>query len=72
VVLKAYDCFVTPVPWYISKASGTVNAQFTTISYSNAIGGASFQALEINGCVDGGNNTGWIFKATTGNFFLFL
>jgi hypothetical protein len=72
VVLKAYDFFVTPVPWYISKASGTVNAQFTTISYSNAIGGASFQALEINGCVDGGNNTGWIFKATTGNFFLFL
>ena len=72
VILKAYDLFTTPLPWYFVKTSGIVNAQFTTISYSNASGGASFQALEINGCVDGGNNTGWVFKATTGNFFLFL
>ena len=75
VVLKAYDFFVTPVPWYISKASGTVSAQFTTISYSNASGGASFQAFTSNGCVDGGNNGGWVFAptaTTTGDFFLFL
>jgi len=72
VVLKAYDFFVTPLPWYISKASGTVSAQFTTISYSNAIGGARFEALDTNGCTDAGNNTGWFFKLTTSNFFLFL
>lgn len=64
--------FGPAIPWSIVKTSGSVNAIFTTISYSNASGGASFQALESNGCVDNGNNTGWIFKATTGNFFLFL
>ena len=60
------------VPWSIVKTSGTVNAVFTTLSYSNASGGAIFQALETNGCVDGGNNTGWIFKQVSSNFFMFL
>lgn len=64
--------FGPAVPWSIVKTSGTVNAIFTTLSYSNASGGAIFQALETNGCVDGGNNTGWIFKQSAGNFFVFL
>jgi hypothetical protein len=72
VELVGYTFPGPTLPWSIIKTSGTVNALFTTISYSNASGGAVFQALESNGCVDGGNNTGWIFKQSAGNFFLFL
>jgi hypothetical protein len=64
--------FGPAIPWSIIKSTGVVNATFATISYSNASGGAIFQAFDTNGCVDGGNNTGWIFRPSLGNFFLFL
>lgn len=72
VEFKAFAYSGTPLPFSVTKSSGLVNALFATIAYSNASGGATFQALEINGCVDGGNNTGWIFKQAAGNFFLFI
>ena len=54
----------------LSKASGTVNAQYLSIKDSNATGGAVWNADATN--VDGGNNTGWLgfAVAATGNFFL--
>jgi hypothetical protein len=58
--------------FFLVKSSGTVNASFATITDCNASGGARFLALEINGCVDGGNNSGWIFEESLGNFFVFL
>jgi hypothetical protein len=56
----------------LSKASGTVNAQYLSIQDSIATGGATWNALTSNGNVDAGNNTGWIFAAVavTGNMFL--
>jgi hypothetical protein len=73
VDLKAYDLFGnTPLPWSIIKSSGTVDATFARIAYSNASGGAKFQAFTGNGCIDGGNNTGWIFSQSLGNFFVLL
>jgi len=63
---------VTAASHTLSKASGTVNVSYCTISRSSATGGASWQAYTSNGNVDGGNNTGWIFaavSAATGNFF---
>ena len=72
VGLTSYSTFVTPAVFNLTKSSGIVNAVFATIGYSNATGGAIFYALESNGCIDSGNNSGWIFKATSGNFFLFL
>lgn len=57
----------------ISKASGTVNAQYTSLTNSTATGGATFYALIGNGNIDGGGNTGWIFQQqSSGSFFLFL
>lgn len=50
----------------LSKTSGTVSVSYCTISYSNATGGASWQAYTVNGNVDGGNNTGWLFAAVAG------
>jgi hypothetical protein len=53
----------------LSKASGTVNAQYLSITDSNATGGAVWNAGVTN--VNGGNNLGWIFPATaSGNMFL--
>jgi hypothetical protein len=49
----------------LSKASGTVNAQFLSIRDSNATGGATWNALFSTNL---GNNTGWIFPG--GNMFL--
>ena len=45
----------------LSKASGTVSVSFLDIQDSNATGGATWNAFTSNGCVDSGNNTGWIF-----------
>jgi hypothetical protein len=47
----------------LSKASGTVSVSFVDIADSNATGGATWNAFTSNGCVDSGNNTGWIFAA---------
>lgn len=63
---------VTAASHTLSKASGTVNADFLSISRSTATGGATWNAANST---DGGNNTGWIFASapsSTGNFFAFF
>jgi hypothetical protein len=62
---------VTAASHTLSKASGTVNANFLSISYSTATGGATWNAINS---VDGGNNTGWNITAAlpTGKFFAFF
>jgi hypothetical protein len=50
----------------LSKASGTVNADFLSISRSNATGGATWNAANST---DGGNNTGWLFGVTYASAF---
>ena len=45
----------------LSKSSGTVSVSYTTISYSEATGGATWLAYLTNGNTDGGNNSGWDF-----------
>lgn len=57
----------------LSKTSGTVSANFLSISRSTATGGASWYAG--SGSTDGGNNSGWIFAdapvaVLNGNFML--
>ena len=58
----------------LSKASGTVNADFLSISRSTATGGATWNAGANS--TDGGNNSGWIFGAPPatgkGNFLMFF
>lgn len=49
--------------WALSDSTGTNQAQYCTISYSTVSGGATWLALEDDGNVDGGNNTGWDFGA---------
>ncbi len=66
---------VTTASHTLSKASGTVSADFLSISRSTATGGASWYAGANS--TDGGNNSGWIFTAppaavTSGNFFFFF
>jgi hypothetical protein len=56
---------VTAASHALSKTSGTVNVNYCTISYSNAAGGATWNAYTTNGNVDGGNNTGWIFASAS-------
>jgi len=46
----------------LSKSSGTVSVSFCSISYSTATGGAIWLAPVVNGNVDAGNNTGWLFS----------
>ena len=73
VDFRAYDLYgTTPLPWSVIKSSGVVNAVNARIAYSNASGGAIFQAFDTNGCIDGGNNTGWVFRPSLGNFFVLL
>lgn len=57
----------------LSKTSGTVSANFLSISRSTATGGATWYAG--SGSTDGGNNSGWIFTdppsvVQNGNFML--
>jgi len=58
----------------LSKASGTVSANFLSISRSTATGGAIWDAGANS--TDGGNNSGWIFATppatATGNFLMFF
>jgi len=42
----------------LSKSTGTVNANYLSLSYSTATGGATWNATDS---VNGGNNTGWNF-----------
>lgn len=46
----------------LSKASGTVSADYLSISQSNATGGAAWYAGANS--TDGGSNSGWIFAAS--------
>jgi hypothetical protein len=48
----------------LTKASGTVSADYLSISNSTATGGATWNAGANS--VDGGNNSGWIFGAIVG------
>jgi hypothetical protein len=52
----------------LSQASGTVNANNTTITDSNATGGATWNAFISQGNIDGGNNTGWDFLVQVGRY----
>ena len=47
----------------IFKASGSVSLSFVSIKDIAATGGANFNAFTSNGCVDGGNNSGWDFNS---------
>lgn len=67
---------VTAASHTLSKASGTVSADFLSISRSTATGGAGWYAGANS--TDGGNNSGWIFTAppapsgTNSNFLMFF
>lgn len=68
---------VTAASHTLSKASGTVSADYLSISRSTAAGGASWYAGANS--TDGGNNSGWVFTAppappatATGNFLMFF
>lgn len=50
----------------LSDTTGTNAISNTTLSYSTATGGATWNAYTSNGNVDGGNNTGWNFTAPAG------
>jgi len=65
---------VTAASHTLSKASGTISANFLSISRSTATGGAGWYAGASS--TNGGNNSGWIFTAppttATGNFLVFF
>lgn len=48
----------------LTDSSGTNSLSYTTISDSNATGGATWLAYTTSGNIDGGNTTGWDFGAT--------
>jgi hypothetical protein len=54
----------------ISDPSGTNAVTYLSIQDSNATGGATFNAFLTDNNVNAGNNTGWNFSASTGNYFL--
>lgn len=55
---------VTSATHTLSCASGTIDCDYLTISYSVATGGATWNAGSHS--TDGGNNTGWIFGGSSG------
>ena len=67
---------VTAASHTLSKASGTVSADFLSISRSTATGGAGWYAGANS--TNGGNNSGWIFTAppapsgSNSNFLMFF
>ena len=67
---------VTAASHTLSKASGTVSADFLSVSQSTATGGAGWYAGANS--TDGGNNSGWIFTAppapsgSNSNFLVFF
>lgn len=67
---------VTAASHTLSIASGTVSADFLSISRSTATGGASWYAGANS--TNGGNNSGWVFTAPpapsagNGNFLMFF
>ena len=65
---------VTAASHTLSKASGTVSADFLSISRSTATGGAGWYAGANS--TDGGNNSGWVFtvppSGSNSNFLMFF
>jgi fibronectin-binding autotransporter adhesin len=68
---------VTAASHTLSKVTGTVSADYLSISRSTATGGATWYAGANS--TDGGNNSGWIFTAPpgppapgNGNFFFLI
>ena len=67
---------VTAASHTLSKASGTVSADFLSVSQSTATGGAAWYAGANS--TDGGSNSGWIFTAppapsgSNSNFLMFF
>lgn len=67
---------VTAASHTLSKASGTVSADYLSISQSTATGGASWYAGANS--TNGGNNLGWVFTAppapsgSNSNFLMFF
>ena len=61
--LITLDTTVAGTKATIYKASGSVSLSFVSIKDISATGGANFNAFTSNGCVDGGNNTGWDFNS---------
>jgi hypothetical protein len=61
---------VTAATHTLSKATGTVNASYLSLTNSIATGGATWNATNS---VNGGGNTGWVITgaapSSTGNFF---
>jgi len=56
----------------LSDASDTNSVSYLTIQDSAATGGAVFQAFTLNDNVDAGNNSGWLFNSSGGNFMMFF
>lgn len=54
------------------RTSGTNNVSNIQIQDCNATGGAVWQSFASQGNVDLGNNSGWIFSSSGGNFLMFL
>jgi hypothetical protein len=64
---------ITGEQWTLYGETGEINLSYVTLKDALAEGGAAFNALLSNGCIDGGNNTGWNFGASLdggGLFFL--
>ena len=64
---------VTAASHTLSKASGTVSADYLSISRSTATGGAIWNATNS---IDAGNNSGWVITSppstASGNFLMFF
>jgi hypothetical protein len=59
---------ITAATHTLSKTTGTVNANYLSLTNSIATGGATWNAINS---VNNGGNTGWIFKFPGNFFFMF-
>jgi hypothetical protein len=51
----------TFIPWNIISYDESINVTNTTLIGSSASGSSTFYSFFVDGCFDGGDNTGWIF-----------
>lgn len=51
----------TTSSWYIVSNDESINISNTSLSSSNASGSSTFYSFVVDGCFDGGDNTGWVF-----------
>ena len=63
---------VTSAAHTLTDTAGTNAVEYCTISYSQAGGGATWNAYTTLGNTDGGNNTGWVFTAPSGRREMFI